>query len=97
MSDDITSEAQTIAVGQLRAFIERIERLEEEKENHRRRYQGSLRGAQRFRLRFRRGAHDHSPSQEGGPRASGGRSDASTLYGRLGNELTRCPTRKTSA
>ena len=31
MSDDITSEAQTIAVGQLRAFIERIERLEEEK------------------------------------------------------------------
>ncbi len=31
MSDDITSKAQTIAVGQLRAFIERIERLEEEK------------------------------------------------------------------
>ncbi|MCM0751204.1 DUF2312 domain-containing protein [Brucella pseudogrignonensis] len=31
MSDDITSEAQTIAVSQLRAFIERIERLEEEK------------------------------------------------------------------
>lgn len=31
MSDDITSESQTIAVGQLRAFIERIERLEEEK------------------------------------------------------------------
>jgi len=31
MSDDITSEAQTIAVGKLRAFIERIERLEEEK------------------------------------------------------------------
>ncbi|MCO7737506.1 DUF2312 domain-containing protein [Brucella intermedia] len=31
MSDDITSEPQTIAVGQLRAFIERIERLEEEK------------------------------------------------------------------
>lgn len=32
MSDDITGEnAQTIAVGQLRAFIERIERLEEEK------------------------------------------------------------------
>lgn len=29
--DDITSEAQTIAVGQLRAYIERIERLEEEK------------------------------------------------------------------
>lgn len=32
MSDDITSEAQTLAVGQLRAFIERIERLEEEKQ-----------------------------------------------------------------
>lgn len=32
MSDDIAREsAQTIAVGQLRAFIERIERLEEEK------------------------------------------------------------------
>lgn len=31
MSDDITSDAQVIAVGQLRAFIERIERLEEEK------------------------------------------------------------------
>lgn len=31
MSDDITSESKTIAVGQLRAFIERIERLEEEK------------------------------------------------------------------
>jgi len=30
--DDITSDnAQTVAVGQLRAFIERIERLEEEK------------------------------------------------------------------
>ncbi len=29
--DNITSEAQTIAVGQLRAFIERIERLEGEK------------------------------------------------------------------
>lgn len=29
--DDITSDASTIAVGQLRAFIERIERLEEEK------------------------------------------------------------------
>lgn len=32
MTDDITTEtAQTIAVGQLRSFIERIERLEEEK------------------------------------------------------------------
>lgn len=31
VSDDITSDVQTIAVGQLRAFIERIERLEEEK------------------------------------------------------------------
>lgn len=32
MADDITTEtAQTLAVGQLRAFIERIERLEEEK------------------------------------------------------------------
>lgn len=32
MSDNITNEsAQSIAVGQLRAFIERIERLEEEK------------------------------------------------------------------
>ncbi len=29
--DNITSEVQTIAVGQLRAFIERIERLEGEK------------------------------------------------------------------
>lgn len=29
--DDITSDASTIAVGQLRAYIERIERLEEEK------------------------------------------------------------------
>ena len=29
--DDITSDASSIAVGQLRAFIERIERLEEEK------------------------------------------------------------------
>ncbi len=33
MADDITSEsAQTVAAGQLRAFIERIERLEEEKQ-----------------------------------------------------------------
>ncbi|MBX8802538.1 DUF2312 domain-containing protein [Ochrobactrum sp. MR28] len=32
MSDDITNDsAQSIAVGQLRAFIERVERLEEEK------------------------------------------------------------------
>ncbi|WP_157016457.1 DUF2312 domain-containing protein [Mesorhizobium xinjiangense] len=34
MADDITSESsQTIAAGQLRAFIERIERLEEEKKS----------------------------------------------------------------
>lgn len=33
MADDITAEsAQTVAAGQLRAFIERIERLEEEKQ-----------------------------------------------------------------
>jgi uncharacterized protein (UPF0335 family) len=32
MADDITNEsANTVAAGQLRAFIERIERLEEEK------------------------------------------------------------------
>ena len=32
MNDEVTSEsAQTVAAGQLRAFIERIERLEEEK------------------------------------------------------------------
>lgn len=32
MADDITQESsQTVAAGQLRAFIERIERLEEEK------------------------------------------------------------------
>jgi uncharacterized protein (UPF0335 family) len=31
MSDDITESSQTVAAGQLRAFIERIERLEEEK------------------------------------------------------------------
>ncbi len=34
MADDITSESsETIAAGQLRAFIERIERLEEEKKS----------------------------------------------------------------
>ena len=33
MADDITAEsAQTVAAGQLRSFIERIERLEEEKQ-----------------------------------------------------------------
>ena len=33
MADDITADsAQTVAAGQLRAFIERIERLEEEKQ-----------------------------------------------------------------
>ena len=33
MTDDITAEtAQTITAGQLRAFIERVERLEEEKQ-----------------------------------------------------------------
>jgi uncharacterized protein (UPF0335 family) len=33
MAEDITADsAQTIAAGQLRAFIERIERLEEEKQ-----------------------------------------------------------------
>jgi len=31
MSDEITESSQTVAAGQLRAFIERIERLEEEK------------------------------------------------------------------
>lgn len=30
-ADEVTSSAQTIAAGQLRAFIERIERLEEDK------------------------------------------------------------------
>jgi uncharacterized protein (UPF0335 family) len=31
MSDEITETSQTVAAGQLRAFIERVERLEEEK------------------------------------------------------------------
>jgi uncharacterized protein (UPF0335 family) len=31
MADDVTESSQTVAAGQLRAFIERIERLEEEK------------------------------------------------------------------
>ena len=30
-ADDITETSQTVAAGQLRAFVERIERLEEEK------------------------------------------------------------------
>jgi uncharacterized protein (UPF0335 family) len=32
MTDDITSSSETVAAGQLRAFIERIERLEEDKQ-----------------------------------------------------------------
>ena len=32
MADEITETSQTVAAGQLRAFIERIERLEEEKQ-----------------------------------------------------------------
>lgn len=32
MADDITETSQTVAAGQLRAFIERVERLEEEKQ-----------------------------------------------------------------
>ncbi len=31
MAEDITETSQTVAAGQLRAFIERVERLEEEK------------------------------------------------------------------
>lgn len=31
MSDEITETSQTVAAGQLRAFIERVERLEEDK------------------------------------------------------------------
>ena len=31
MADEITETSQTVAAGQLRAFIERIERMEEEK------------------------------------------------------------------
>lgn len=31
MADDVTESSQTVAAGQLRSFIERIERLEEEK------------------------------------------------------------------
>jgi uncharacterized protein (UPF0335 family) len=31
MADEVTESSQTVAAGQLRAFIERIERLEEEK------------------------------------------------------------------
>jgi hypothetical protein len=30
-ADDITETSQTVAAGQLRAFVERVERLEEEK------------------------------------------------------------------
>ena len=33
MADDITESSQTVAAGQLRSIIERIERLEEEKKN----------------------------------------------------------------
>ena len=32
MADEVTDSSQTVAAGQLRAFIERIERLEEEKQ-----------------------------------------------------------------
>ncbi len=32
MNDDITETSQTVAAGQLKAFIERVERLEEEKQ-----------------------------------------------------------------
>lgn len=32
MADDITETSQTVAAGQLRAFVERIERLEEDKQ-----------------------------------------------------------------
>ena len=32
MTDDITETSQTVAAGQLRAFIERVERLAEEKQ-----------------------------------------------------------------
>lgn len=31
MADEVTETSQTVAAGQLRAFIERVERLEEEK------------------------------------------------------------------
>ena len=31
MADEITETSQTVAAGQLRAFVERVERLEEEK------------------------------------------------------------------
>jgi uncharacterized protein (UPF0335 family) len=33
MADEVTDSSQTVAAGQLRAIIERIERLEEEKKN----------------------------------------------------------------
>ncbi len=33
MSDEVTDSTQTVAAGQLRSLIERIERLEEEKKN----------------------------------------------------------------
>ncbi len=33
MADEITESSQTVAAGQLKAFIERIERLEEEKQS----------------------------------------------------------------
>jgi uncharacterized protein (UPF0335 family) len=33
MADEVTHSSQTVAAGQLRAFIERIERLEEEKQS----------------------------------------------------------------
>jgi uncharacterized protein (UPF0335 family) len=32
MADEVTDSSQTVAAGQLRAFIERIEKLEEEKQ-----------------------------------------------------------------
>jgi uncharacterized protein (UPF0335 family) len=33
MADEVTDSTQTVAAGQLKAFIERIERLEEEKQS----------------------------------------------------------------
>ena len=33
MADEVTDSSQTVAAGQLKAFIERIERLEEEKQS----------------------------------------------------------------
>ncbi len=83
-----------VNAGQLRALIERIERLEEETESAVRRHQGCLWGSQSQWAGCQDHAEDRVDPQTGPRQAHGGGNDPRSLPRRSRNELTNQPMRR---